>query len=152
MSTSPTVTAHKPNAHLHLSAGARLRLSDRRRASCLLAGATVLRQRSGHRDDAIGILAGDGARRRAQRRGAFRVAHVDASVAAAVRACQLAVRRNITGPTLTQAQFDALVSYTYTTGPAGARRVCRRVNQGDFHGAADAIRAHLIANAGARQP
>ena len=45
-----------------------------------------------------------------------------------------AVRRNVT-VTVTQAQFDAFVSYTFNRGATGARPVFKLVNCGDFHAA-----------------
>lgn len=45
-----------------------------------------------------------------------------------------AVRRNITVK-VTQAQFDALVSYTVNRGPTGARPIYKLVNSGNFHAA-----------------
>lgn len=45
---------------------------------------------------------------------------IEASFANAVREAERAVRRNVTNQPLTQAQFDALVSYAYNTGAGGA--------------------------------
>jgi len=55
-----------------------------------------------------------------------------------VEIAENAVRRNITRHQLTQAQFDALVSFTYNVGAGGARNVLRQVNAGNFQAAAAA--------------
>lgn len=51
-----------------------------------------------------------------------------------------AVRKNIRVP-LTQNQYDALVSFTYNVGPGGVQgsTVQKRLNAGDYKGAADAM-------------
>ncbi|MBQ5949064.1 lysozyme [Massilia sp. ST3] len=49
-----------------------------------------------------------------------------------VRDAEKAVERNVRVP-LTQAQFDALVSYTFNRGATGARSVYRLINRGEFH-------------------
>jgi GH24 family phage-related lysozyme (muramidase) len=48
------------------------------------------------------------------------------------------VRRNTT-QAVNQAQFDALVSLTYNSGPRGARDTFEYVNKGDLAGAAKNI-------------
>lgn len=49
-----------------------------------------------------------------------------------------AVQRNLK-VTLTQAQFDALVSYTFNRGARGARPVFDLINKGDLRGVANEI-------------
>lgn len=54
-----------------------------------------------------------------------------------------AVRRNV-DTRLTQAQYDALVSYTFNRGATGARSVFKLVNAGDLHGAGVEIRKSVM--------
>lgn len=56
---------------------------------------------------------------------------VDQQLAIRTQAATAAVRRRVTQSTLTQAQFDALVSYTYNVGAGGARSVLDAANAGD---------------------
>jgi lysozyme len=49
------------------------------------------------------------------------------------------VRRKVIHQTLTQAQFDALVSFTYNMGPGGARNTLELVDGGNMKGAATMI-------------
>jgi lysozyme len=55
-----------------------------------------------------------------------------------LREAEAAVKRNVTAE-LTQAQFDALVSLTYNTGPTGAVKVYDLVNKGHFDAVATII-------------
>jgi len=50
-----------------------------------------------------------------------------------------AVRNNIK-TTISQAQYDALVSYTFNRGPTGARPVFKLVNSGNFRAAGKEMR------------
>lgn len=70
---------------------------------------------------------------------------VEAAFDLAVRSCERAVQRQVRHHPLTQAQFDALVSYTYNLGTGGAMMVLRRIDVGDLDGAAEA----MLRNAGA---
>lgn len=63
---------------------------------------------------------------------------VEREFAARLRETERGVERNIT-VTLTQAQFDALVSLAYNTGVTGAGKVFKLVNANDFEGAAKLI-------------
>jgi GH24 family phage-related lysozyme (muramidase) len=49
------------------------------------------------------------------------------------------VRRRVAAQTLTQAQFDALVSFTYNMGPGGARDTLELANTGDMKAVAAKI-------------
>lgn len=51
-----------------------------------------------------------------------------------LREAERAVERNVQ-VSLTQAQFDALVSYTFNRDPTGARPVYRLINRGELHAA-----------------
>lgn len=49
------------------------------------------------------------------------------------------VRKRVTNQALSQAQFDALVSFTFNAGQRGAESVLAKVDRGDFRGAAAGI-------------
>lgn len=66
------------------------------------------------------------------------VKSVDQEFESRVADAERAVRRNIMVP-LSQAQFDALCSLTYNTGPTGASGTYGYVNENDFEGAATNI-------------
>lgn len=70
------------------------------------------------------------------------VAQVDAQLAERVRIAESGVRRHVNRQVLTQAQFDALVSYTFNVGVAGARSVLDAANAGSN---ADVV-AHMNRN------
>lgn len=57
-------------------------------------------------------------------------AEVNGQLSARVQTVEAAVRRAVTQSTLTQAQFDALVSYTYNVGANGALPVLQAANGG----------------------
>jgi GH24 family phage-related lysozyme (muramidase) len=59
------------------------------------------------------------------------VAAVNMQLAAKIGVAESAVRRAVTRSNLTQAQFDALVSYTYNVGAHGALPVLQAANDGD---------------------
>jgi lysozyme len=60
-----------------------------------------------------------------------------------VQVAESVVNRNVK-VALTQAQFDALVSYTFNRGPGGAHKVFKLVNDGDFDDAAAEISSHVM--------
>lgn len=70
---------------------------------------------------------------------------VEASFDLAVRGAERAVQRQVSHQPLTQAQFDALVSYTYNLGAGGAMLVLRRIDAGDLEGAANAMLRNIDA-------
>ncbi|MBJ7312875.1 glycoside hydrolase family protein [Rugamonas sp. CCM 8940] len=91
----------------------------------------------------IGILVHRGPCTAEELRRPLTAAQVEASHAAAVDEAERAVRRNITNQALTQAQFDALVSYTYNTGAYGARHTYGLINRGAMQAAADNISTNI---------
>jgi lysozyme len=56
-----------------------------------------------------------------------------------------AVYRNVAHQQLTQAQFDALVSFTYNVGGGGARNVFQLIDQGKLADAANAMTQYVHA-------
>jgi lysozyme len=68
---------------------------------------------------------------------------VEAAFDLAVRSAERAVQRQVSHQPLTQAQFDALVSYTFNMGAGGAMLVLRRIDAGDLAGAADAMERNI---------
>lgn len=60
-----------------------------------------------------------------------------------LRTAENAVNRNIK-VSLTQEQFDGLVSYTYNRGPTGAMAAYRLINAGDLQGAASEMRKRTV--------
>jgi lysozyme len=59
------------------------------------------------------------------------VAQVNAQLATKVRLTEQIVRRNVRDRQLTQAQFDALVSFVYNSGEAGSRDTFVAANSGN---------------------
>ncbi|MGE8201890.1 glycoside hydrolase family protein [Variovorax sp. 2RAF20] len=57
-------------------------------------------------------------------------AQVDAQLATRLHTAEAGVRRHVNRQTLTQAQFDALVSYTFNLGVTGTRSVLDAANRG----------------------
>lgn len=139
--TNSTV-ATNPNANLTMSADARRRLRDPRHERLIRGYYNDGHGKRGHCTSGIGILAHRGPCTAEELARPVTSAQIEASFDAAVRTAERAVRRNVTRQALNQAQFDALVSYTYNTGPSGASRVFLRVNSGDLQGAAEAISAN----------
>jgi GH24 family phage-related lysozyme (muramidase) len=70
---------------------------------------------------------------------------VEAAFDLSVRSAERAVQRQVSHHPLTQAQFDALVSYTHNLGAGGAMLVLRRIDSGDLDGAADAMLRNISA-------
>jgi len=75
---------------------------------------------------------------------------VEAAFDLSVRSAERAVQRQVSHHPLTQAQFDALVSYTHNLGAGGAMLVLRRIDCGDLDGAADAMLRNISAPVGGR--
>lgn len=69
---------------------------------------------------------------------------VEAAFDLAVRSSERTVQRQVSHHPLTQAQFDALVSYTYNLGSGGAMMVLRRIDVGDLEGAANAMLRNTV--------
>lgn len=70
---------------------------------------------------------------------------VEAAFDLSVRSAERAVQRQVSHHPLTQAQFDALVSYTFNLGAGGAMLVLRRIDVGDLDGAAEAMLRNINA-------
>jgi lysozyme len=68
---------------------------------------------------------------------------VNKTLATRVNEAAAAVRRNVHNPNLTQAQFDALVTYTYNMGPSGAFSVYRAASQGNNTAVADLMSQNI---------
>lgn len=66
-------------------------------------------------------------------------AEVDAEFSRRVAKAEREVRRNVQKQTLTQEQFDALVSLTYNAGARGSRGTYKLIEQGEFNLAASNI-------------
>ena len=95
------------------------------------AGLDLLRQREGavlryyndparHCSYGVGTLVHHGPCTDAELRRPVTVVEVNAQLASGVRVAEAAVRRRVHTAALTQAQFDALVSFTFNTGATGA--------------------------------
>lgn len=67
-------------------------------------------------------------------------ADVEREFQSRLRVAERGVERNVKAD-LTQAQFDALVSFAYNAGVNGSFKVFELLNAGDFEGAANAIAA-----------
>ncbi|MDC8760549.1 lysozyme [Janthinobacterium fluminis] len=132
MATSAVQT--NPNATLSLSPEARRRMRTQREG--------VVRGyyndghgNRGHCSYGIGILVHRGPCTAEELGRPLTSAQIESSFANAIREAEHAVRRNVTNQALTQAQFDALVSYSYNTGARGAHDTFQRVDRGDLRGA-----------------
>lgn len=79
----------------------------------------------------IGALAHHGPCTQEELRREVTPADVNAEFLRRVHEAEAAVRRNVPDRELTQAQFDALVSFTYNLGPTGARHVLRTANRAE---------------------
>jgi lysozyme len=135
---APSAVHSNPNTNLSLSNDARRRMRYQREG--------VIRGyyndghgNRGHCSYGIGILVHRGPCTAEELQRPLSSAQIEASFASAIREAERAVRRNVTSQQLTQAQFDALVSYAFNTGARGARETLQRVARGDFRGAANLI-------------
>jgi lysozyme len=68
---------------------------------------------------------------------------IEAVFASRLANAERIVRRSVTSQALTQAQFDALVSFTYNAGEGGAKTTFELVDAGDFQGAANKISSFI---------
>lgn len=150
MATSRPPAPSRPNANLSMSPEARQRLRDPMHESSVRGYYNDGRGTRGHCTYGIGILAHRGPCTDEELRRPLTATQIEASFDTAVRTAESAVRRNVTRQALTQAQFDALVSYTYNAGPSGASRAYLRIDQGDLKGAADVITANIYSRQGGR--
>jgi len=79
----------------------------------------------------VGTLAHHGPCTPEERRRIVTVGQVNTTLATRVNEAAAAVRRQVPSRQLTQAQFDALVTYTYNLGSGGASHALRAANQGN---------------------
>lgn len=139
-----------PNASLSLSNDARSRMRNQREG-VVRGYYNDGRGNRGHCSYGIGILAHHGPCTEAELRRPLTTAQMEASFASAIREAESAVRRNVTNRQLTQAQFDALVSYAFNTGASGARQTFQRVDRGDLRGAANLILSNTYSTQNGRR-
>jgi lysozyme len=78
-----------------------------------------------------GFLAHHGPCTPKEHRRIVTVAQVNTTLATVVNEAAAVVRRNVPNQPLTQAQFDALVTYTFNRGPSGAHHALSAANQGN---------------------
>lgn len=97
----------------------------------------------GHCTWGIGILAHYGPCSEEELKTPVSDTQIEAEFAARLSYAERVVRRSITSQALTQAQFDALVSFTYNAGEGGAKTTFALVNAGDFKGAANRISSFI---------
>jgi len=86
---------------------------------------------AGNCTSGIGTLAHFGLCTPEELRQAVTGDQVNGSLFAAIDNAAAAVRRAVTNQPLTQAQFDALVTYTYNRGATGAHPALHAANQGN---------------------
>ncbi|WGG50401.1 glycoside hydrolase family protein [Rugamonas sp. DEMB1] len=149
MATSPAPA--NPNAALRMSTEARNRMRSPQREATIRGYYNDGRGGRGHCTYGIGILAHRGPCTAEELRRPLTATQIEASFDAAVREAERAVRQNVRRQALTQAQFDALVSYTYNTGARGAYDTFQHVDRGDFAGAADIISGNTYSRQGRRR-
>ena len=108
------------------------------------AGIAALRQREGavlryyndaanHCTYGVGTLIHQGPCTETELRRPVSIAEVNTQLAISVQHAENIVRQQVRDQQLTQAQFDALVSFTFNTGARGARTTLNFANQGAFH-------------------
>jgi lysozyme len=91
----------------------------------------------------IGILAHYGPCSKDELRRPVNGMQIETAFASRLADAERIVQRNVTRRPLTQAQFDALVSFTYNVGEAGAKTSYQLVNAGNFDGAANKISSFI---------
>jgi lysozyme len=135
MSTLPAKPAKpaRPTGHMRMSPEARQRLRDTETVQYRYYN--DMGKDKGHCTWGIGVLAHRGVCTEEELGKEVSPAEVEAEFERKVREAEGGVHRNVTVE-LNQAQFDALVSFTYNTGVDGATPTYRLINNGDFAGAA----------------
>lgn len=93
----------------------------------------------------IGTLVHTGACTAQELRTRVSNSQIGATLQQGIHVAERAVRRNVSHHQLTQAQFDALVSFTYNVGAGGARDVLRQVDSGNLNAAGDMMRRYVHA-------
>jgi len=77
-------------------------------------------------------------------------AQINTTLATRVNAAAAAVHRAVPNQQLTQAQFDALVSYTFNLGPTGARSALQAANQRNHAAVVSIMNQHVYAQSHGR--
>lgn len=92
----------------------------------------------------VGALAHLGPCTAEELRQTVTIAQVNATLAARVTEAEVTVRRRVTRHPLTQAQFDALVSFTFNAGPTGARRTLDAADRGSHADVRASMTTHVF--------
>lgn len=132
MPTLPAKPA-RPTAHMRMSPEARQRLRDTETVQYRYYN--DMGKNKGHCTWGIGVLAHRGVCTEEELGREVSKAEVEAEFSRKVAEAEGGVHRNV-NVELNQAQFDALVSFTYNTGAAGAGNTYKLLNANDFAGAA----------------
>lgn len=122
-----------PNAHMRMSLEAKARMRSTERA--VYKYYNDMGKNKGHCTWGAGILAHRGICSEDELKRKVSVASVEMEFERRVAEAERAVERNVIVE-LNQAQFDALVSFTYNAGMRGARDTYAYLNRRDFAGAA----------------
>lgn len=125
-----------PNASMRMSPEARARMRATEKA--IYRYYNDMGKDKGNCSWGIGILAHKGICSADELKQKVDIKMVDQEFERRVGEAERIVQRSTT-KALNQAQFDALVSLTYNSGPRGARDTFEFVNKGDFSGAAKNI-------------
>ncbi|GAB2876073.1 glycoside hydrolase family protein [Pseudoduganella ginsengisoli] len=136
------------NADLSLSAAARQRLRNRETVR------GYYNDMGGNRGNCtygIGILVHRGPCTEEELQRPLSVTQIETSFSAALRDAKSAVRRSVTHQSLTQEQFDGLVSYVYNTGANGATRTLQLIDRGRLGEAADVMLRNIRTTIGGRR-
>jgi lysozyme len=128
--------ASGPNASMRMSPEARARMRATEKA--VYRYYNDMGKNKGNCTWGAGILAHKGVCTADELKQKVSAPMVDQEFERRVADAERIVRRNTT-QAVNQAQFDALVSLTYNSGPGGARDTFEYVNKGDFSGAAKNI-------------
>ena len=131
--TAAKAAPARPTANMRMSPAARQRLRDTETVQYRYYN--DMGKNKGHCTWGIGVLAHHGVCTEEELGRVVSKAEVEAEFSRKVAECEGAVHRNIRVE-LTQAQFDALVSFTYNTGATGASDTYALINENDFAGAA----------------
>ena len=125
--------APKSNARTRMSLEAKARMRSTERA--VYKNYNDMGKNKGHCTWGAGILAHKGVCSEEELNRKVSASSVDIEFERRVSEAERAVQRNVVAE-LNQAQFDALVSFTYNAGMRGARDTFAYLNRGDFAGAA----------------
>jgi GH24 family phage-related lysozyme (muramidase) len=134
MTGTPSVVS--PNSNMKMSPAARAKMRATEKA--VYKYYNDMGKSKGHCTWGAGILAHKGVCTEEELRKKVSAEMIDQEFERRVADAERAVRRNIR-VSLNQAQFDALCSLTYNTGPTGASVTYDYVNANDFEGAATNI-------------